>query len=771
MPFKDAIFKKVEEIAHETFEVTFTLKEPLGFKPGQYVWIIIPTLHYPDSRGNRRAFSISSSSEDQKNIKIIFRKSGSGYKRTLLDLKEGSKVKLRGPLGNSFVLKGGENVCFVAGGVGIAPFLSIIRSINTFSDKPTIRLVNLNSTSPKRFYTSELQKYSEEKKIEFVDYVGKFSSNLLEGLSGKKGADYFICGQQGMVNDVYKKLKALGIKDVNMRFEEYYPKLKGTESLVAPLESAQNLRNRLVQKFVTYYSLLAVVALICLIIFYSFVVPALLSEILVLVFILFLFSANYITFMILKNLKIFVNGSLGLTLIILSWVLWYGTLNGVGVYWIYGFPVLAFFVVGRRLGAIWSGIYALIIAFVYFLSIYHLSPYAYGPILAFISLITLAAMTFIAYFASEITDVVVGNLNNALDLYERYKLAVDSSSDHTIITDVNGTILYANKAAEKVTGYSLSEMLGTTPRLWGGNMEPKFYKKMWKTLSGEEQFFVGEVKNTRKSGEIYSSILRVSPILDRNLIIGYVATEEDVSERERLEREKSDFMSAAAHQLRTPLGSMRWSIETLLEGGSGKLDKKAKETIKQIYESDLRIIDLVNDLLDVSRIEQGRIKDNPAITDVKKLIESIIEETKPIADKRKTGLRFLMGKGKIPEIMIDPERLREAIENLVTNSIKYGDFGGSVEVKLGLKDEKILISVSNGGEPIPVKDQNKIFTKFYRGTDVVKNEIEGTGLGLYVVKSYVEGWGGKVWFKSPFKDGKGACFYIEIPLHIKAKKM
>ncbi len=347
-----------------------------------------------------------------------------------------------------------------------------------------------------------------------------------------------------------------------------------------------------------------------------------------------------------------------------------------------------------------------------------------------------------------------------------FQLAVENAFNHIIITDIEGKIIYANPAAEKMTGYSFPEMKGKTPALWGKQMNKKFYQQLWQTIKIEKKAFHGEIKNKRKNGQIYDSILTISPIIQNDKLNFFIGVEEDITEIKELDRKKTEFLSIASHQLRTPLGSMRWNIEMLLEEEFGKLNQSVREIVKQIYESNLRMIALVNDFLSVSRIEQNRVFDEPQLTDIVKLIRSVAAEIQIEAQKKSIIGELHFGKKPIPKIFIDPKRLQQVMHNLFSNAIKYNKPKGRVIVEVKKFDSIIQISVTDTGIGIPKKEQNKIFSKYFRADNAVRTENDGTGLGLFIVKSYVEAWGGKIWFKS--KANKGTRFTFTLPLKPKS---
>ena len=171
-----------------------------------------------------------------------------------------------------------------------------------------------------------------------------------------------------------------------------------------------------------------------------------------------------------------------------------------------------------------------------------------------------------------------------------FKMAADSSSNHIIITDTEGIILYANQAAADITGYKISEMLGKTPRLWGGLMSKSFYKQMWKIVKIEKKSFIGEIRNKRKNGERYFAKIKISPILDyRKHLCGFVANEEDITREKEFDQIKTAFVNTAAHQLKTPVSIIRWYAELLQIYDMSNLTPVQKKYVSGIYEADLRL--------------------------------------------------------------------------------------------------------------------------------------------------------------------------------------
>jgi signal transduction histidine kinase len=240
-------------------------------------------------------------------------------------------------------------------------------------------------------------------------------------------------------------------------------------------------------------------------------------------------------------------------------------------------------------------------------------------------------------------------------------------------------------------------------------------------------------------------------------------------EVDKLSRAKSEFLSIASHQLRTPLTAIKGYISMILEGSYGKFEEKGKPPLEKVYQSNERLIRLVNDLLNVSRIESGTLMTDFQKTSVEKMITSIIDELKIKADERKLYLNWQKPGRPLPEIMADTDKLRQVIMNIIDNAIKYTEKGG-ITVRAELKDPsakwpqgKILIEIKDTGEGMEKDEMDNMFGSFTRGRAGAKHWVSGLGLGLYIAKKFTELHGGKIWVESE-GEGKGSTFYIELPV-------
>lgn len=361
------------------------------------------------------------------------------------------------------------------------------------------------------------------------------------------------------------------------------------------------------------------------------------------------------------------------------------------------------------------------------------------------------------------------NIKQAKEL-EKYLLAVENVSEHIVITDSEGMILYANAAAEKITGFKREELIGKkagTKELWGGQMKKSFYEKLWHKIKVEKKVFSGEVNNKRRNGEHYLSLATIAPILINDKVTFFVGIERDITKEREVDRMKTEFISLASHQLRTPLSAMKWFLEMLLGGDAGVLAKEQTEMIVNIRDSNERMIALVNSLLNLSRIESGRIIIEPTPTNVEELVRETLLDIGPRLKTKRQRLTVKVD-DNIPNINLDPKLIRNVLINLLTNAVKYTPKGGKIEVFVLNKGENIVFQVRDNGYGVLEKEKDKIFEKLYRGSNVVKLETEGTGLGLYIAKSIVESSGGEIGFES--RENKGTTFWFSLPISgMKAK--
>ena len=250
-----------------------------------------------------------------------------------------------------------------------------------------------------------------------------------------------------------------------------------------------------------------------------------------------------------------------------------------------------------------------------------------------------------------------------------------------------------------------------------------------------------------------------------NLMLESIAS---VRERnEMVSSLKSDFITTVAHQLRTPLSAVKWSVKIILDQDFGPLNIDQRTILMKGYESNDRSIRLVNDLLDVDRIDSGKLQFEFAPTDLVALIDNIIDLVSPRALERNVSINFTGKEKGIPQVHADATKLRQVVQNLIDNAVKYSYPGGRVLVTIDRAGDKIVTTVTEGGIGIPKDQQQKIFSKFFRADNARKLQADGSGLGLYIMRRIVEKHNGEVSFKS--EEGKGTTFTFIIPIDVGKK--
>lgn len=263
------------------------------------------------------------------------------------------------------------------------------------------------------------------------------------------------------------------------------------------------------------------------------------------------------------------------------------------------------------------------------------------------------------------------------------------------------------------------------------------------------------------SPEILIMVLAVVTVV--LLLVGHtiVVSFERIVQANRM---KSEFVSIVSHQLRTPLSSLKWSLDLLRGKRIGEINKKQKEYLDIINESNNRMIELVNDLLNVNRIEEGKLGVKPNEFPFVSLVEDIIEGIKPLAQENKVTIS-LHKEENLPSVYADPDRIRMVIQNLIENAIKYSNKDIKdrlAEITIERDGDRVKFSIKDNGVGIPPGLQGQVFGKFFRGDSLAKQRVDGTGLGLFITKGIIKLSGGEIDFKS--KEDKGSIFWFTLPI-------
>jgi PAS domain S-box-containing protein len=366
------------------------------------------------------------------------------------------------------------------------------------------------------------------------------------------------------------------------------------------------------------------------------------------------------------------------------------------------------------------------------------------------------------------------NFKKSKDALKQRKIVEDAIisylGESMMVVDPNLNIVLINKRAKDLFGYETKTSL---------HRKPYFNYVVFRDGRGEEisaecdpiNFALtmgSEVKITfsdgfycvKKDGTTFPVTLSISPLLIDKVIKGVVIIFHDATREKQLDEVKSDFISIAAHQLRTPLTVTSLHTELLLSGHLGRLNKEQEAYIKSISFYNKKISDLLNNFMVASKAELKTLEIDARPTNLAKLLDDIFYELDfKIVEKKLNIVRLYE---TIPEVSIDPTCFRIVLHNLVSNAIKYTAQNGFITSQIVKNAKNITISIKDTGIGIPDKEQDRIFLKLFRGANAKNQDHDGTGLGLYITKTIVDKSGCDIWFKS--KEGEGSIFYVSIPI-------
>ncbi|MEJ0021670.1 MAG: ATP-binding protein [Candidatus Doudnabacteria bacterium] len=346
-----------------------------------------------------------------------------------------------------------------------------------------------------------------------------------------------------------------------------------------------------------------------------------------------------------------------------------------------------------------------------------------------------------------------------------------SVGDGLIALDEKGKIIFMNHTAEQMLGYNSSESIG---KQWYEILIREDEKG--NPLSAEEGAIHAALTTAatttttittsfyyiRKDGTKFPVSRTVSPIVLGGKVIGAINIFRDITREKEIDRAKTEFVSLASHQLRTPLTGIRWLIELIMK--KEKLTDKGKEYLNDILYSVQRSNALVKLLLDTSRIENGSVGVHAESLELVGFIEKHIGEYRLLSEKKKLSLKFTPHPEEIT-IVTDMNLLEYILQNLVTNAIDYTPPAGKIDILLEKKENSVILQVKDSGIGIPKKDQEHLFEKFMRASNAVVTKTDGTGLGLYIAREAAKLLGGKIWVESPtLPEEKGTTFFVELPL-------
>ena len=350
---------------------------------------------------------------------------------------------------------------------------------------------------------------------------------------------------------------------------------------------------------------------------------------------------------------------------------------------------------------------------------------------------------------------------------------VNSIAEGLILVDSNNRVLHINPAAERLLNISADSIdQDITEVIQNDELIHIFEEDQRQILQHEptDQFsskkeginLMSEVTLARYDEKLVLRII-ASPFLDENgLILGTVYLFDDITREKEIDQMKSDFISLVSHELRTPLTSIIGFVSFILDGKAGAINDRQRNSLARVQRQSKRLAALINDLLDISRIESGRIQMDQAPISLLESVTQRIEEIRPQADEKSIRLA-LTAPESVPKVLGDEARLGQVFTNLIGNAIKFTPENGDVNIKVEADGNLLHVEVIDTGPGIPPEERQKIFDKFYQLSDISTRQQGGSGLGLSISKSIVEAHGGKLWIDDG-NQGKGSNFQFVLPL-------
>jgi PAS domain S-box-containing protein len=348
---------------------------------------------------------------------------------------------------------------------------------------------------------------------------------------------------------------------------------------------------------------------------------------------------------------------------------------------------------------------------------------------------------------------------------ELRKLSVvaSSTSNLVVITDVEGLIDWVNPAFEQRTGYALDAVRGRKPGsfLQGPDTDPAAVSRIREAIDAREPIRE-ELLNYAKDGSAYWISLNLTPAFDSvGRLERFISIQEDITERKRVERMKTEFVSTVSHELRTPLTSISGSLALLGSGEMGDLPERAEKLVGLAHRNSARLTAIINDLLDMERLLENGLPLTMQVQEIRPIVERALQDNDGFA--RQHGVTLVLRQAcPYTRVNVDSLRLAQVVTNLVSNACKFGPRGSTVDVSITCDASTAQITVADTGPGIPESFREAVFDKFSQVDGSDSRALGGTGLGLSIAKELVERMGGSITFESAL--GEGTTFVVDIPL-------
>ncbi len=356
-----------------------------------------------------------------------------------------------------------------------------------------------------------------------------------------------------------------------------------------------------------------------------------------------------------------------------------------------------------------------------------------------------------------------------VELVDILRNVYEHSLDGIVISDPQTVITDVNQAYLDMTGYSREELLGQKTNVIRSGVTPReTFSNMWEQLTAQGKW-VGELINQRKDGSLWWSYISITRILRPDgTVAAYVGLARDITERRRMEeqlramdRMKSEFIATVSHELRTPMTAIKGSLGLALAGAAGNLAGDLRDLLTIAQNNSERLIRLINDILDLSRIEAGKLNLRLGPVDMATIVRRSVVELDALAGQKQITVHVDLPP-RLPAVIADPDRIGQVLVNLLSNALKFTDAGGNVTIRAEHTGSWVTLRVIDSGIGIPREHLKAIFERFHRVDNAASRRTGGTGLGLAICQAIVAEHSGHIWAES--EPGKGSTFSFTLPI-------
>ena len=350
----------------------------------------------------------------------------------------------------------------------------------------------------------------------------------------------------------------------------------------------------------------------------------------------------------------------------------------------------------------------------------------------------------------------------------RSQAILEAVADGVLVTGADNRITFVNTSTERILALDEARLLGNPLDVFGG-LFGKAASTWMETIRRWS-----EDPSSYQSGDSYAeqleleneriALVHLAPVILQNDFLGTVSIFRDITHEVEVDRLKSEFVATVSHELRTPMTAIKGYVDILTMGAAGALTENQLHFLDIVRNNIERLNILVNDLLDISRIEAGRVTLNPQSVNLREIAEDVIAETlRRSQNENKPMALSLDAPAKMPQVMGDSDRVRQIIGNLVDNAFNYTPSNGTIRVNIHQEKDEVQVDVQDNGVGIALQDQGRIFDRFFRGEHPLVLATPGTGLGLPIVRQLVEMHSGRIWMTSTGVPGEGSTFSFTLP--------